>query len=124
MKDTLEVTDKLSEVRGNIEQLQGQLNWWAHQVEMSAVQIHLTEEPEATMVARWRPLYNAKNSAVVMLHDLGDWVDWVVALIINIPIILVWFVTIGSLLLLCWKILRWAWFRFFRPPPPVVPTAA
>lgn len=124
MKDTLQVTDKLSEVRGDIEQLQGELNWWSHQVEMSGVQIQLAEEPQETMVARWRPLYNAKNSAVVMLHDLGDWVDWVIALIINIPIILVWFVTIGSLLLLCWKILRWAWFRFFRTPPPALPTAA
>lgn len=124
MKDTLEVTGKLSEVRGNIEQLQGELNWWSHQVEMSAIQIHLTEEPPETMVARWRPLYNAKNSAVVMAHNLGDWIDWVVALVINIPVILVWFVTIGSLLLLGWKMLRWAWFRFFRPPPPpALPTA-
>lgn len=124
MKDTLEATEKISDVRGEIERLQGELNWWSHQVEMSAVQIHLTEEPQATMVARWRPLYNAKNSAAVMLHDLGDWVDWVVALIINIPVILVWLVTLGSLLLLGWKILRWAWLRFFRPPPPALPTAA
>ncbi|HEU5402020.1 MAG TPA: DUF4349 domain-containing protein [Terriglobales bacterium] len=124
MKDTLEVTDKLSEVRGEIEQLQGELNWWSHQVSMSAVQIHLTEEPQANLVARWRPFYNAKNSAVLMLHDLGDWVDWVVALVINIPVILVWFVTVGGLLLLGWKVLRWAWFRFFRPAPPVLPTAA
>jgi uncharacterized protein YhaN len=123
MKDTLEVTENISEVRGEIEQLQGTLNWWSHQVAMSAVQIHLTEEPQATMVARWRPLYNAKNSAAIMLHDLGDWVDWIVALVINIPVIAVWFVTVGSLFLLGWKILRWAWFRFFRPPP-ALPTAA
>jgi hypothetical protein len=59
-----------------------------------------------------------------MLHDLSDWVDWVIALFINIPVILVWFVTLGGLLLLGWKILRWAWFRFFRPPPPALPNAA
>jgi Domain of unknown function (DUF4349) len=124
MKDTLEVTDKLSEVRGDIEQLQGELNWWSHQVAMSAVQIHLSEEPQANMVARWRPLYNAKNSVVMMLRDLGDWIDWVVALLINIPLILLWSLTVGSLLLLGWKVLRWAWFRFFRPPTPVLPNAA
>lgn len=124
MKDTLDVTDKLSDVRGEIEQLQGELNWWSHQVAMSAVQIHLTEEPQATMVARWRPLYNAKNSVAMMLRDLSDWVDWVVALIIDIPVILVWVLTVGSILLLGWKVLRWAWFRFFRSPTPVLPNAA
>lgn len=115
MKDTLEVTEKVSEVRGNIEQLQGELNWWSHQVAMSAVQIHLTEETQATMVARWRPLFNARNSAVAMLRGLGDWVDWVVALVINVPVILAWAVSVGGLLLLGWKVLRWAWFRFFKP---------
>lgn len=118
MKDTLEVTEKVSEVRGEIERMQGELNWWSHQVAMSAVQIQLTEEPQATMLARWRPIYNARNSSSAMLSGLGEWVDWVVALIINIPLILVWFASIVGLLVLAWKTLRWIWRRFFTSPAP------
>jgi hypothetical protein len=119
MKDTLEVTEKVSEVRGEIEQLQGELNWQSHQVAMSAVQVRLIEEPQATVAARWRPIYNAKNSASAMLAGLGEWVDWVVAFIIDLPLMIVWAVSIGALLLVVWKTLRWVWLRFLKPRAPV-----
>jgi hypothetical protein len=119
MKDTLEVTEKVSEVRGEIEQLQGELNWQSHQVAMSAVQVQLIEEPQATVAARWRPIYNAKNSASAMLAGLGEWVDWVVAFIIDLPLMIVWAASIGALLLVAWKTLRWVWLRFLKPRAPV-----
>lgn len=117
MKDTLEVTEKISEVRGEIEQLQGELNWWSHQVAMSAIQISLTEEPQATVAARWRPLYNAKNAAHEMLVGVGEWLDWAVAFIISLPLILLWTCSIGGLLWVAWRSLRWAWLRWFKPAP-------
>ena len=119
MKDTLEVTEKVSEVRGEIEQLQGELNWQSHQVAMSALQIQLIEEPQATVAARWRPIYNAKNSASAMLAGLGEWVDWVVAFVIDLPLMIVWAASIGALLLVAWKTLRWVWLRFLKPRAPV-----
>ena len=119
MKDTLQVTEKVSEVRGEIEQLQGDLNWQTHQVAMSAIHVQLVEEAQATMVARWRPIFNAKTSALSMLADVGEWVDWVVALIINIPLIALWVATIGGLGLVSWRVLRWIWLRFVKSPVAV-----
>ena len=39
VKDTVEVTDKLSEVRGEIEQLTGELKYLSQQIEMSVVTV-------------------------------------------------------------------------------------
>ena len=117
MKDTLEVTEKLSEVRGEIEQLQGELNWWSHQVAMSAIQVSLSEEPQATVATQWRPLYNAKNAAHEMLTGIGDWVDWAVAFVISIPLILLWVCSVGGLLWTGWRILRFVWVRWLKPAP-------
>lgn len=124
MKDTLQVTEKISEVRGEIEQLQGELNWWSHQVAMSAIHISLAEEPQATVAARWRPVFNAKNNLHEMLLGLGEWVDWVVAFLIDIPLILVWVCSVGGLLLGLWKIGRYAWMRWLKPKPAPEPQAA
>jgi hypothetical protein len=115
MKDTLEVTEKISEVRGEIEQLQGEVNWQSHQVAMSAVQLQLIEEPQAAIAARWRPIYNAKNSVSGMLLGLGEWFDWMVGLVIDIPLIAVWCLSVGGLAVLAWKFIRWVWIRFLKP---------
>ena len=123
MKDTLEVTEKISEVRGEIEQLQGELNWWSHQVAMSAIQISLTEEPQATLAAHWRPLYNAKNAAHEMLLGLGEWFDWAITFVIDLPLILLWVCSVGGLLWAVWKILRWVWLRWWKPSSPPQPAA-
>lgn len=123
MKDTLQVTEKISEVRGEIEQLQGELNWWSHQVAMSAIQISLNEEPQAMVAARWRPLYNAKNAAHEMLLGLGEWVDWAVAFLINIPLILIWVCSVGGLIWVGWKSLRWVWIRWLKPAPQAAITS-
>jgi hypothetical protein len=85
---------------------------------MSAVQIQLIEEPQATEAARWRPIYNAKNSVSAMLAGLGEWVDWVVAFVIDLPVMIVWSVSIGGLALCAWRMLRWVWLRFLKPSAP------
>lgn len=124
MKDTLQVTEKISEVRGEIEQLQGELNWWSHQVAMSAIHISLAEEPQATVAARWRPLYNAKNNLHEMLLGLGEWVDWVVAFLIDVPLILAWLCSVGGLLFALWRIGLYVWARWFKTKTAPEPQAA
>jgi hypothetical protein len=113
MKDTLEVTEKISEVRGEIERLQGELNYMSRQVAMSAISIRLIQESDAQVAGlHWRPLYNAKLAAREMLSGLADWVDFLVALILKLPLILVWFVTAVLLAAMAWKGMRWLWKKF------------
>jgi hypothetical protein len=116
MKDTLEVTEKISEVRDEIERTQGELNYMSRQVAMSAISIQLIQESDAQVAGlHWRPLYNAKLAAREMLAGLADWVDFLVALILKLPFILVWLVTAVLLAAIGWKAVRWLWKRIVRP---------
>ena len=82
MSDTLEVTEKISEVRGEVERLQGELNYMSHQVAISAIAIRLIQESDAQVAGlHWRPLYNAKLAAREMISGHADWLDFLVALI-------------------------------------------
>jgi Domain of unknown function (DUF4349) len=71
VKDTLEVSGKLSDVRDRIERLQAQVQLMTHDIEMSVVTIALMQESEARVFGiRWRPLYNAKIAVRELLVDL------------------------------------------------------
>jgi hypothetical protein len=66
VKDTLEVSDKLGEVRGEIEQQQEEFDALSKQIETVAIAISLQAEAEAQVFGlQWRPLYQLK----LALHD-------------------------------------------------------
>jgi hypothetical protein len=130
IKDTLDVTEKLSDVRGRIEQLQGEMKFLTAQIDMSTLEISLrSEADEAVAGIHWRPLRQAKIAAIEMVSGLGDWVDSVVAFFINLPLIAVWFLSVVALIVVALRILRFLWQRFGpkktwrlpwkRPAPPV-----
>lgn len=130
IKDTLDVTEKLSDVRGRIEQLQGEMKFLTAQIDMSTLEISLRAEVDATVAGiHWRPLRQAKIAASEMVSGLGDWVDSVVAFFINLPLIAVWFLSIVTLIWVVLRVLVFVWRRFGprrswrlpwkRPAPPV-----
>lgn len=116
VSDILEVSEKVSDVRDRIERLQAQIQVMTHDIEMSAVSITLTQVSAPQVLGvQWRPLYNAKIAARELMAGLGDWIDWVVALLIKLPLIVLWMATVGALLWLVWKIVRAVWLRFLKP---------
>jgi hypothetical protein len=130
IKDTLDVTEKLSDVRGRIEQLQGEMKSLTAQIDMSTLEISLRAEADAAVAGiHWRPLRQAKIAVTEMLSGLGDWVDSVVAFVINLPLIAVWFVSVVALIWAALRVLRFLWRRigpknpwrlpWKRPAPPV-----
>lgn len=113
IKDTLDVTEKLSDVRGQIEQMQGEMKLLTAQIEMSSLEISLRADSDATVAGfRWRPLRQAKIAMSEMVSGLADWADSVIAFLINLPLIGVWLVSILILVLLAIRILRFLWRRF------------
>lgn len=113
IKDTLDVTEKLSDVRGRIEQLQGEMNYLSSQIEMSTLEISLRSEAEATVAGiHWRPLRQAKIAVSEMLSGLADWADAVIAFVVNLPLILVWLFSIVVLLVVAVRIIVFLWRRF------------
>ncbi len=115
VSDILEVSEKLSNVRDRIERLQAQIQVMTHEIEMSAVAITLAQESDTRVLGiQWRPLYSAKVATRELLVGLGDWMDWVVALVIKLPLILLWVLTVGVILWVVWKIGRAGWLRVLK----------
>ena len=118
--DILAVSEKLSDVRDRIERLQTQIQVMNHDVEMSAVQINLTQESDARVFGiQWRPLSNAKAATHELLIGLGDWIDAMVTIVIKLPLILLWTATVAAFLLVVWKIARALW-RRVKPPKKLI----
>jgi hypothetical protein len=132
IKDTLDVTEKLSDVRGRIEQMQGEMKFLTAQIDMSTLEISLRAEADAAVAGiHWRPLRQAKVAVSDMLSGLTDWVDSVIAFMINLPLIAVWLLSIVALVVIVVRLLRFLWRRFgpktswrlpWRRPAPPAPT--
>lgn len=113
IKDTLDVTEKLSDVRGRIEQMQGEMKFLTAQIDMSSLEISLRADSDAAVAGiHWRPLRQAKIAVGEMLSGMTDWADSVIAFLINLPLIGVWLVSIVILILVAVRILRFLWRRF------------
>lgn len=110
IKDTLDVTEKLSDVRGRIEEMQGEMKLLTTQIDLSSLEISLHSEAEATVAGiHWRPLVQAKIAVNDMVSGLTDWVDSVVAFFIYLPLIIVWLVSIVVLLVITVRVIRFLW---------------
>jgi hypothetical protein len=110
IKDTLEGAEKLSSVRGRIEQLQGEMKYLSTQIEMSSLEISVRGEAYATVLGiHWRPLRQAKVALGEMISGLADWADSVVAFLINLPLIVVWLVSVLALVVITIRVLRFCW---------------
>ena len=115
VKDTLEVSEKLSGVRDRIERLQTQMQLMTHDIEMSVVTIVLMQESDGPVSGtRWRPLHDLRIAGHELLAGMGEWLVWVLAIVIKLPLIILWVVTAGMILWTCWKIGRLVWGRFLK----------
>jgi hypothetical protein len=113
IKDTLDVTEKLSDVRGRIEQMQGEMKFLTSQIDMSTLEISLRAEADETVAGiHWRPLRQAKVAWNEMLSGMTDWVDSVVAFFINLPLIAVWLFSVVFLVVVAARLVRFLWRRF------------
>lgn len=108
VKDMLAVSEHLSEVRQEIEQLQGEFNYLAHQVEMASITVELRPQEQAQVFGiRWRPLYQSKLAVIDGLDALADYATNMLALLMRLPAILLWVGTVVFLAAVGWRLLKW-----------------
>ncbi len=125
VKDTLEVSDKLNEVRGAIEEKQAEFAALSKQVETVAINVTLRAEADAQVFGlNWRPLYQLKMAAREGLNGLGDYVASMTFFLFYVPTIVLWLFTILIGAAIAWRILRWIARVFFRPAEVTVPGGA
>jgi len=118
--DMLDVSEKLSEVRGEIEQQQAEFLTLSKQVETVAITVSLRSEPIAPVAElHWRPLYQIKLAWHDALDGLSDYANTMLGVILYIPVVMLWVVTFVLGAAAVWKLLRWGARAFFAFPKPV-----
>ncbi|MGA8761506.1 MAG: DUF4349 domain-containing protein [Candidatus Sulfotelmatobacter sp.] len=121
VKDTLEVSEKLSAVRGQIEQQQAEFDALSKQIETVAITVSLRAEAEAQVFGlRWRPLYQMKLALRGGLDAVAGYAAAMTAMVFYLPAVLLWLVTIVVGAAVGWKILRWIARVFFAWPKQAV----
>jgi hypothetical protein len=109
VKDTLDVSEKLSEVRGKIEQQQAEFQALSKQIETVAISVSLRAEAEAQVFGlTWRPLYHIKLALREGLEGLANYVSTMTAFVFLLPTIMLWLATAVLGAAMGWRVLRWA----------------
>ena len=121
VKDTLEVSEKLNEIRGAIEEKQAEFSALSKQVESVAINVMMRAEADAQVFGlHWRPLYQLKSAAREGLEGVGTYVASMIFFAFYVPTIVLWLFSILAIAAIVWRILRWAITVFFgatRPSP-------
>jgi roadblock/LC7 domain-containing protein len=108
VKDTLEVSGKLSEVRGKIEQQQAEFESLAKQVDTAAITAVLRAEADTRVFGiHWHPLYEFKLAARDGLESLANYATTMTAAIFRLPAVLLWLATIILVAAIGWRTMRW-----------------
>ncbi len=121
VKDTLAVSEKLGDVRGQIEEQQAEFDALSKQVETVAITVSLRAEAEAQVLGlHWRPLYQMKLALRDGLDAVAGYAVAMISIVFYLPAVLLWMVTILLGALVGWKILRWVARVFFAWPKATV----
>lgn len=114
VKDMLAVSEKLSEVHGQIEQQQAEFNALAQETETVAMTIALRSEAEAQVFGlNWRPGYRIKMALRDGLEGIANYATAMAAILFYLPAVLLWSVTILIALGLAFKMVTWIGLRWF-----------
>jgi len=117
VKDTLEVSSKLSDVRGQIEQQQAEFDALSKQIETVAITVSLRAEAEAQVLGlHWRPLYEMKLALRDGLDAVAGYAVAMISIVFYLPAVVLWTVTIVLGAAVGWKTLRWVARVFFAWP--------
>jgi hypothetical protein len=120
VKDTLDVSEKLGDVRGQIEQQQAEFEALSKQIETAAISVSLESEAEARVFGmNWRPLYQLKLAAREGLDGLADYSSTMMNAFFLLPTVLLWLATILGVSAVGWRLLRWAGRLAFGAKAPV-----
>jgi len=117
IKDTLAVSERLANVRGRIEQTQGQLDQLAHQTEKALMEVSLRTEPLPQIAdVHWRPVAEIKSAFWSAADDLSTYANFMIAVVFRLPVFALWTLTIVASSIGVWRALRWTWRRFVLSP--------
>ncbi|PIS05360.1 MAG: hypothetical protein COT81_01565 [Candidatus Buchananbacteria bacterium CG10_big_fil_rev_8_21_14_0_10_42_9] len=129
IEEILNVSQRLSYVRGQIERIEGQLNYLSRQIEMSTLTISLTSEADVQIFGVvWSPLAEIKRAIRNMFSSLVSYANALIALVFALPVLILWLITWGIGLWIVVKIFLALKKKFYKSKtstkvPPRTPPA-
>jgi Domain of unknown function (DUF4349) len=125
VQDMLDVSEHLSQVRGEIEEAQAEFQTLSKQVEMVALSISLrVPPPPETFAFTWQPMRRIRMAVRDTLEGLADYGLNMLSTILYLPVLLLWAGTILLGIVLAWRVVRYTGRRFFALPKPVAPSGS
>jgi len=114
VKDMMVVSERLSEVRGQIEQHQAEFNALSRQIETVAIAISLRTESEAQVFGlNWRPGYQLKLALHDGLESVATYAAAMTTILFYLPAVLLWAATILIAIFVALRLTRWIGGRWF-----------
>jgi hypothetical protein len=114
VKDMLVVSEKLGEVRGQIEQQQAEFNALSQQIDTVAIAVSLRTEAEAQVFGlNWRPGYQLKLALRDGLESVANYATAMTTILFYLPAVLLWVGTLVVGGLTSWRVVRWVGRRWF-----------
>lgn len=107
VEDILNISSRLSDVRGRIERLQGQINYLSRSIDMSTITVNLTSEADVEVFGVvWSPLVVIKEAIRNLLEQLVGYINALIRIIFSLPVLALWLATIGAGLYLIFKFIE------------------
>lgn len=92
IEDVLAVTQELSRVRGEIEQLEGQKRYMDSQTDMASISVNISEDVTVGAATSWRPWQIVKSEFSNMIKDMQKLVGAFIVIVIRFTPILVFII--------------------------------
>ncbi len=111
IEDILAVQRELSNVRSNIERIEGRMKYLRESVKLSTITIHLSSDPASLPVVdqedKWKPLATIKDAVRGLFDSLKVFADFVIWFVVYIPV----FVIYAALFYLLYRFGFWVFYK-------------
>lgn len=113
-EDVLSVFNQLTDIRGKIEVIVGQMKYYEQSAAMSAISVRILAEKtiKPIEIAGWQPQGQARDAAQALVNFFQNFVNFLIWLVIFfIPILAVLLIFAA----LFWRLGTWIWRKIFPP---------
>ncbi|MGI9103388.1 MAG: DUF4349 domain-containing protein [Terriglobales bacterium] len=118
VKDTLQVAERLGQVRLQIERTQAQANLLSRQTEMASLALSLRPDVAPVAPVVWSPMVSVRNAWRDSRQGFADFVDAMLVVVFYAPLVLAWALSLCGLAAVSWRIVRWVWKHWFAAVAP------